>query len=137
MKVLFIDKWAELTELERMMRQPGTSNGRKLSLPGADGARGRGGMTRGEGLGEAGDSLEESERNCLTSHCQNNSDLWVGHVLSTPSTPTSFFFSSLIFCWCLRQKLSREQKTTVILPREAYREGWQMDLSWQITNTDT
>lgn len=38
MKVLFIDKWAQLTEPEGMMRQSGTGNGRKLSLTGADGA---------------------------------------------------------------------------------------------------
>ena len=64
-----------------------------------------------------GDSSEKYGRDCLTWHCQNNSDLGMGHVLSTPFTPVSFSFHSLIFYWCFQQKLSREWRATVI-PRE-------------------
>lgn len=89
----------------------------------------------------AGDSSEKYERNCLTWRCQNSSDLGMRDVLSTPSTPTSFSFHSLIFFWCLQQKFSGEAEghsdSRGVIPWEAPWEGRRTDLSWQIINTDT
>lgn len=100
MKVLFTDMWAELTEPKGMVRHPGTGNSRKLSLPGPDGA--------GGGLETAQSCVNSDSSTC---RCWNNSDLGIGHVISTAA---SFSFHSLIFYWRLQQKLNREWRARVM-----------------------